>query len=144
MRYKRLLWFVPILLLLSSAAWGKIDTVKMVDFAFVPANLTIRGGDTVVWKATQECCLPHTTTRSTGPTTWDSGPVPLNGTFQLAFPTVGTFNYVCTSHDLLGMVGSVTVQAPKLPVLGYLGMALLLASLAATGVWLLQRKRAAV
>ncbi len=141
MRHRRLLWFVPILLLLSSAAWGKIDTVKMVDFAFVPAAITIVPGDTIVWKSTQECCIPHTSTRSSGPMTWDPGPLPLNSTFQLAFPTQGTFNYVCTPHEFNPMTGVITVQFPKVPVMGYLGLALLLASLAAAGVWLLLRKR---
>jgi plastocyanin len=141
MRQKRLLLLVPVLLLLTSSAWGKIDTVRMVDFSFVPANLTIQAFDTVVFKSTQECCIPHTTTRSTGPVTWDSGPVPLNGTFSLVFNQVGTYNYECTPHGLSGMTGSITVVAPKVPVLGYLGLALLLSSLAATGAWLLLRRR---
>lgn len=142
MRHKRLLLSVPILVLLSSAAWGKIDTVKMVDFSFVPPAITIAPGDTIVWKSTQACCIPHTTTRSSGPSTWDSGPVALNGTFQLVFPNRGTFNYECTPHGLSGMTGVVTVvELPKVPVMGYAGLALLLASLAAAGIWILHRRR---
>ena len=143
MRKRGLLLLVSFLLLLSSAAWGAVDTVRLVDFAFVPANLTITAGDTVVWKVTMECCLPHTTTRSSGPLTWDSGPLPLNNTFKVGFPTVGTFNYVCTSHEFSGMTGSISVSAPKIPVLGILGLALLLASMAAAGIWMLKRRRQA-
>jgi plastocyanin len=142
MRFKGLLWSVPFFLLLTSATWGKIDTVKMIDFSFVPAAITIAPGDTIVWKSTQQCCIPHTTTRAAGPMTWNSGDVALNGTFQLAFPNRGTFNYECIPHGPSGMTGVVTVvELPKVPVMGYVGLALLLASLAAAGIWMLYRKR---
>jgi plastocyanin len=127
--------------LFTKTAGAKTDTVRMIDFAFVPASLTIAPGDTVVWKSTQQCCLLHTSTRSTGPMTWNAV-VPLNTTFKLAFNQQGTFNYVCNNHAGIGMVGSVTVLS-KVPSLGWLGLVLLLASLAAAAIWILSRRRKA-
>ncbi len=127
--------------LFTKTAGAKIDTVRMIDFAFVPASLTVAPGDTVVWKSTQQCCLLHTSTRSTGPMTWNAV-VPLNTTFKLAFNQQGTFNYVCSNHAGIGMVGSVSVLS-KVPSLGWLGLVLLLASLTAVGIWMLERRRKA-
>lgn len=130
------------LLLLAQTAWAKIDTVKMQDFEFVPASLTIFAGDTVVWKSIVQCCIQHTTTRTSTPMTWNAT-VPLNSTFRLAFNQTGTFNYVCTPHAGLGMTGSITVQPPPPPVtaLGWLGFLFLAASLTAAALWMLEGKR---
>jgi len=142
MRFLRLPLLVLLaLVFITASGWAKIDTVKMVDFTFQPASLTILPGDTVVWKVTQSCCDLHTTTRTSAPLTWDSGPMLLNATFLLVFPGQGTFNYVCTPHEFGGMVGTITVQSPKAPVLGWLGLGLLLASLTVTGIWMLQQRR---
>lgn len=127
--------------LFTKTAGAKTDTVRMQDFAFVPASLTVAPGDTVVWKSTQQCCLLHTSTRSTGPMTWNAV-VPLNTTFKLAFNQQGTFNYFCNNHAGIGMVGSVTVLS-KVPSLGWLGLVLLLASLTAAAIWILARRRKA-
>jgi plastocyanin len=127
------------LFLFTSAAQARIDTVRMVDYAFVPATIVISPGDTIVWKSTQQCCEEHTTTRSFGTMTWDAA-VPLNSTYQLTFNQVGTFNYGCTSHFGLGMAGSIIVFNPA-PTLGWAGLLLLLASLAAAGIWMLERRR---
>lgn len=140
-------WAFIFVLLLSKCAWGVIDTVKVQDFRFIPASLTIHAGDTVVWKVYQECCLPHTSTRGNLPMSWDSGPLPMGGTFRLAFPDTGTFAYACDNHAYIGMIGSITVQPPPAPplstvdALGWLGLGLLGASLAAAGIWSLRRKR---
>lgn len=141
MRFLKVATMAAGLLLFGQIAWAKIDTVRMTDFAFVPASITIAPGDTIVWKSTQACCITHTTTRSTGPMTWDAT-VPLNSTFQRIFGQQGTFNYVCTPHAGIGMAGSVTVVA-KIPSLGWLGLTLLFASVGVAAVWLLQRRKSA-
>jgi plastocyanin len=136
---KGFLTFIGVVLF-TQAAWAKIDTVRMTDFAFVPASVTISLGDTIVWKSTQQCCIVHTTTRSAGPMTWDAT-VPLNTTFQLVFGQAGMFNYECTPHAGIGMTGSIVVQQST-PSLGWAGLALLLSSLGSAGAWLLQRRKA--
>ena len=141
MRFWKVVLIASGLLVFSSPAWADIDTVRMIDFAFVPASITISPGDTIVWKSIQQCCDTHTTTRSTEPMTWGAT-VPMNGTFQRIFGQQGTFNYVCTPHAGIGMTGSVTVIS-KVPSLGWLGITLLLASMGAAAVWLLQQRKRA-
>ena len=143
MRYARLFLTVVGVFLFTQTGRAAIDTVKVQDFSFVPSSLTVHPGDTVVWKVTQECCIAHTTTRSTAPMTWNSGPLALNQTFQQVFNQTGTFSYFCSAHAGIGMVGSITVIS-TIPSLGWLGLALLLASLAVAAVWILERKRKTV
>lgn len=145
MRVARTLSTIASIFLFVQTGWAEIDTVRMQDFTFVPSSLTIHAGDTVVWKSVQQCCVPHTSTRSTAPMTWNSGFVVLNGTFRLAFPSTGTFSYFCANHSDLGMVGSVTVlplpPPPPIPAMNWLGLLFLGANLTAAGIWILERKR---
>jgi plastocyanin len=139
MRFLKVAVTAAALFLLVQRAWAKTDTVRMIDFAFVPASITVNPGDTVVWKSTQQCCIMHTSTRSSGPMTWNAS-VPLNSTFNLQFNQQGTFSYFCTPHQGIGMTGSVTVVS-KVPSLGWLGLAFLLSSLAAATLWILENRR---
>jgi plastocyanin len=138
MRWFKTVFVLPALFLFSQTAWAKTDTVRMIDFAFIPASITIAPGDTIVWRSTQQCCLLHTSTRSTGPMTWNAV-VPLNTTFKLAFNNQGTFNYVCANHAGIGMTGSITVLS-KVPSLGWLGLTLLFSCLAAAALWILENR----
>ncbi len=89
--------------------------VKIVDFAFEPADVTIKVGDTVKW--TNTGASTHTTT--SGTTTggvrhpdghWDSGSLPTGQTFSHTFTKAGAYPYYCNFH-FTSMVGTVTVQA---------------------------------
>jgi uncharacterized protein (TIGR03118 family) len=89
--------------------------VKIVDFGFEPADVTVKVGDTVTWTNTGS--FAHTTT--SGTTTggvrhpdglWDSGSLFSGQTFSHTFTKAGAFPYYCTPHYSM-MVGSVTVQA---------------------------------
>lgn len=139
MRWVKTVFVLLAVFLFAQTARAKTDTVRMVDFAFVPASITIEPGDTIVWRSTQQCCLLHTSTRSSGPMTWNAV-VPLNTTFKLAFNNQGTFNYVCSNHAGIGMVGSITVLS-KVPALGWLGLTLLFSCLAAAGLYILENRR---
>jgi LPXTG-motif cell wall-anchored protein len=80
-------------------------SVSMEDNFFSPAAVTITVGESVTW--TNNGVALHT---STGPG-WDSGAVGPGGSFSFTFNSAGTFDYVCTFHEVLGMVGTVTVLA---------------------------------
>ncbi len=89
--------------------------VTIVDFAFHPANVTIKVGDTVKWTNTGS--VMHTTT--SGTTTggvrhpdgqWDSGSLSTGQTFSHTFTKAGDYPYYCNFH-FTSMVGTVTVQA---------------------------------
>lgn len=78
--------------------------VTIVDFAFKPADLTVKVGDTVTWTNTGNA--PHSVK-------WDDGtpasdPLTKGGApYQRTFETAGTFTYVCGIHG--SMKGIVTV-----------------------------------
>ncbi len=139
MRFAKAALLVMGMLSFTPTIWAKTDTVRMQDFQFVPKVLVINPGDTVVWKSIQFCCDQHTSTR-TLTSGWDSGPLPLNGTFQRAFTEAGSYEYWCTPHKPIGMIGQVTVTS-RVPSTDRLGLVLLLASLAAAGIWMLERRR---
>ncbi|HXF49309.1 MAG TPA: hypothetical protein VNL73_07790 [Verrucomicrobiae bacterium] len=72
MRWVKTVFVLLAVFLFAQTARAKTDTVRMIDFAFIPASITIAPGDTIVWRSTQQCCLLHTSTRSTGPMTWNA------------------------------------------------------------------------
>ena len=79
--------------------------VVMRGQAFIPANITIRDGMSVVWVF---CETPGTDshTITSDAQLWDSGLVG-SGTFTRTFPAAGTFPYHCLPHP--GMNGVITV-----------------------------------
>ena len=105
---------------------------------FVPPSLKIGAGDTVKWTAT----APHTVTFPaagqdpatihpfTAPATTKSvydgkslfnsallatGAPGVPSTYELTFPTPGTYNYVCALHQFLGQTGRIVVAAAPVP-----------------------------
>jgi plastocyanin len=87
--------------------------VNVANFVFTPASLpNVLIGDTVHF---QWVSGTHTTTSTTipaGAATWDH---PITSTSQVFdyIPTVpGSYNYKCTIHAAMGMVGSFTVTYP--------------------------------
>ncbi len=95
-------------LFLVGTAWAATTAVTLtVDNKFVPGSPTVEVGDTVTF-------------------TWDGGfhdvvfadgvssgtPVgDVGTTFSRTFETVGTYPYICTVHEALGMTGTITVVA---------------------------------
>ncbi len=82
--------------------------------AFVPDSITVTLGDTVkwVWKA-----LVHTTTSDVGgipvgATPWDANLDATDSTFMYEPTLTGTYNYHCTFHVSMGMVGKFVVVSP--------------------------------
>lgn len=72
---------------------GSAD-VTIQDFTFTPASVSIKVGAAVRW--TNHGPSVHTTTSDGG--VWDSGQLPVNGTFQMTFTKAGTYGYHCTNH----------------------------------------------
>ena len=75
-----------------------ITTSSNGSFGFSPATLTIRVGTTVIWK--NRSAVPHTITSDDG-TTFDSGTIPVGGTFRHTFTRAGTFPYHCDYHPYM-------------------------------------------
>jgi len=79
------------------------DAVSIDNFAFAPATLSIRAGGTVTWTNRDE--EPHTVAATDG--SFHSPGMGRGATYSHAFPTAGTFDYVCSIHPM--MHGTVVV-----------------------------------
>jgi plastocyanin len=81
------------------------DAVTIENFAFNPANITVKKGTTVTW--TNKDSSPHTVIETDGQTGPNSGDLATGKTFTFTYNTVGTFKYHCSIHS--SMTGTVTV-----------------------------------
>jgi plastocyanin len=84
----------------SGGAGASAVTIK--NFAFAPADLTVKTGTTVTW--TNQDSATHTVTFDSGPT---SDGLVNGATYEQTFGTAGTFTYHCRIHA--SMKGTVTV-----------------------------------
>ena len=83
---------------------GKVAAVSIKGFKFVPAEVNIKVGETVVW--TNEDTAPHTVESSDG--TLRSDELSKGDTYSHTFTKAGKYDYICGIHT--SMKGSVNVQ----------------------------------
>jgi plastocyanin len=89
-------------------------------YQYQPASLTVPKGATVTWTNTGS--EQHTVTTDSskaiskpnasipsGAQAWDSGLINAGQSFSRTLDTPGTYKYVCTLHESLGMLGTITV-----------------------------------
>ena len=92
---------------LPALAEAETHHVFIEDFEFMPNNLVIAPGDTVVWYANTP---EHTVTADNG--SFDSSPppeiatIPAGTTFSHTFATVGVYNYYCRLHGSPATAGA--------------------------------------
>ncbi len=79
----------------TTAASG--NAVKIVNFGFSPATLTIKAGASVTWTNTTTS-TPHTVTSNTG--VFDH-PMSPGDTFSFTFSQPGTYKYHCMIHPTM-------------------------------------------
>jgi plastocyanin len=72
-------------------------TVSIENFAFSPATVNIKVGESVTW--TNKDTAPHTATALTG--AFDSGSLATSQTFNFKFNTAGTYSYHCLIHSMM-------------------------------------------
>lgn len=82
------------------------DAVTMQNFAFSPANITVKVGTTVTW--TNEDSTVHTVTETDGQDGPKSGDVGQGSSYSFTFKKAGTYHYHCQIHPY--MTGTVTVS----------------------------------
>jgi plastocyanin len=82
-------------------------TVKIRNFKFEPAKMTIAVGDTVQFVNSDE--EPHTVTAKDG--TFNSNALDTNQTWNYTATKPGTFPYLCSIHPF--MKGTLTVTSKK-------------------------------
>ncbi|AKK30224.1 hypothetical protein AB431_03985 [Mycobacterium sp. EPa45] len=78
--------------------------VSITNFAFAPANLSVKVGDTVTWTNKDE--EPHNVVASDG--SFRSPGMDANGTYSYTFTKPGTVDYICGIHPF--MRGTVVVN----------------------------------
>jgi len=84
----------------------KTFDVEIKGFAYNPATVTVKVGDTVTW--TQMDGSMHTVTTVSGPESFDSGLLKQGESFKYTFTKPGTYEYKCTPHPK--MRGKVVVE----------------------------------
>lgn len=83
---------------------AQTHTVVIHNFAFHPAELTVKVGDTVVWKNTD--MVSHTATAADG--SFDSDEIKPGKSWKLVAKKAGDFDYECSPHP--NMHGKLTVK----------------------------------
>jgi plastocyanin len=85
------------------------NNVTIIDYQFIPSQLTITQNDTVRWTWASTNQAPHSTTSNSG--IWDSQPQNAGATFTLTFTdsVPANYPYHCTVHPTI-MMGNIQVQ----------------------------------
>ena len=86
------------------AAAASPATVKIDNFAFTPATLTVTAGTTVTWKNDDDS--PHRIGDKDG--TFKSAALDTDDTFSPTFGAPGEYPYICTIHPY--MAGKIIVK----------------------------------
>lgn len=73
------------------------NTVRIKNFAFVPASVTVKVGTTVTWTNTDQ--EAHTVTAKNGAFT--SPALNSGSTYHYTFTKPGTYSYLCTIHPFM-------------------------------------------
>lgn len=102
----RLLLVLAVCAASFGAAQGKptVHTVTIDATSFSPAQLTIKPGDSVVWR--NKDMIPHTATAS-GRGGFDSGTLKPGDSWKYTFRNKGKAAYICSFHPT--MKGNITV-----------------------------------
>ncbi len=102
----RALALLPLALLLATPARATNAAVKVEDFAFKPATVTIKAGESVTW--TLAANEPnHTVTADDN--SFNGSLTSATPTYSHTFPSQGSFPYHCSIHT--SMTGTVNVQS---------------------------------
>jgi plastocyanin len=80
--------------------------VKIDNFSFGPATITVAVGTTVTW--TNRDDIPHTVVSADDPKAFKSKVMDTDEKFSFTFTKAGTFPYFCSVHPK--MTGTVVVQ----------------------------------
>lgn len=79
------------------------DKVTIANFAFSPANITVKKGTTVTW--TNNDSTTHTIVESDSQTGPASGSLAPGSSYSFTYSAAGTYPYHCSIHpDMIGTV----------------------------------------
>jgi plastocyanin len=89
----------------AAPAVAATQQVMMQNYAYSPATLTVRAGDTVTW--TQHDDAPHDVVTTSAPVAFRSPRLSAGQSWSYTFRQPGTYSYYCSVHP--DMRASVTV-----------------------------------
>jgi len=103
---------VGVIMLISNTANATKWVVNVQNFSFSPSNLpNVIVGDTIRWVWISGTHTTTSTTIPAGAASWNH-PITSSNTFYEYHVTIaGNYNYVCTPHAGMGMIGSFTATA---------------------------------
>jgi plastocyanin len=81
---------------LGAAAAAPEPAVRIDNFSFTPAEITVPAGTTVTW--TNRDDIPHTVTSADDPRAFKSAPLDTGDSFAYRFDHAGRFAYFCSLH----------------------------------------------
>ena len=81
----------------EGAARPKTHTVTIHGMQFVPSNLEVNAGDTVIWK--NEDLVPHTATSAKK--SFDSGAIEPGRSWKYVAKKKGSYSYSCVYHPTM-------------------------------------------
>jgi len=94
-------------LVFTPGAGAASQAVMMEGYAYSPATLTVRSGDTVTW--TNHDQAPHDVVTTSAPVAIKSPMLSQGQSFSYTFTTPGTYSYYCSIHP--DMRATIVVQA---------------------------------
>src|SRR4051812_33659308 len=95
---------------ITLASRAATTTVTVSDNIFSPNNFTLTVGDTVMWMWVNGTHTTTSTTIPVGATPWDQLIDQNSTSYMYVVNTAGTYNYRCTFHYTMGMVGQFTAE----------------------------------
>ncbi len=96
--------------------------VRIVGMRFVPQELTVKPGTTVIWENGPDGPSHQVTTDADqamdandvalpgGAVPFDSGKIKPGKSYRYQFKVPGTYRYACPPHEMHGMVGKIVVE----------------------------------
>ncbi len=105
---------ITICLLFALKAYSFTQIVNVENHVFTPSSFTINIGDTVKWTWVGGTHTTTSTTIPAGAAAWDHNinSAVANRTFIYVPTKAGLYNYKCTFHEAMGMIGNFTVVCP--------------------------------
>jgi len=116
---KKIIFFLRIntilaILLIAFQSFAAIHIITVQNFSFSPSSISdVNIGDTVRWVWVSGSHTTTSTTIPAGTTAWDHQINSGSSSFDYIPAVSGNYNYKCTPHQSMGMIGSFTVLAPS-------------------------------
>lgn len=109
---KRILTFIFVFVIsffVYTESHSVTNIINVSNFAFTPQNEFAVTGDTIKWVWVSGIHTTTSTTIPSGAVSWDALITSSSPTYIYVMQIAGTYNYVCTPHAGMGMVGTITV-----------------------------------